>query len=61
MKRYCKACVGAGWLPSLPEGRSTCLYCHGRGWVRELMCKRCGQILGGHNQAIHPKPCRKAL
>jgi DnaJ-class molecular chaperone len=31
MSDDCKACGGAGWLPSLPEGKSACPYCNGTG------------------------------
>jgi hypothetical protein len=29
--RACRVCGGDGWLPSLPEGESTCPYCDGSG------------------------------
>lgn len=31
MSTYCHACGGDGWLPSRPEGESTCHYCGGTG------------------------------
>lgn len=37
MTRDCRVCGGDGWLPSLPEGESTCPYCKGTG--REPMPK----------------------
>lgn len=30
-KEVCRVCGGEGWLPSLPEGQSTCPYCKGEG------------------------------
>jgi DnaJ-class molecular chaperone len=33
MKSDCPVCGGDGWLPSLPEGKSTCPACKGTGKV----------------------------